>query len=183
MKKICALCALACLGLSVFLGIELSRTRALLKAEQDREMALQPMRSGLLAASEDLAKAAQAAESKAAGLAAKLQAQRRELDEAKKHLALLTARLENAGTPQRLAKGTYTLEDGTVVYGPDAKLRLPNGMVVTSPTGIMVSDAAVRHIDGDLVVTSANGQYVANNAYLSVEDGHISVKADTVESK
>lgn len=78
-----------------------------------------------------------------------------------------------------LVKGTFTVVDGTIVYGPDAQLDIGHGMLVSSPTGVMVSDADQRHIAGDLVIDSQEGTTTTENAFLTVDKAHVEMTSDT----
>ncbi len=78
----------------------------------------------------------------------------------------------------RLTKGTFTEVDGEIVYGPGAELDLGNGMLVSSPSGVMVSDVDQRHIAGDLVIDSQYGTTTTENAFLSVDQSHVEITSD-----
>jgi len=78
----------------------------------------------------------------------------------------------------RLVKGTFTVVDGEIVYGPDALLDIGHGMLVSSPTGVMVSDVDQRHIAGDLVIDSQYGTTTTENAFLSVDKAHVEITSD-----
>ena len=56
-----------------------------------------------------------------------------------------------------LGKGTYTIKDDTVVYSRDAQLNFANGMTITSPSGLMLSDKDREIVAGDLVVETPRG--------------------------
>jgi hypothetical protein len=79
----------------------------------------------------------------------------------------------------RLTKGTFTVVDGTIVYGPDAQLDIGHGMLVSSPSGVMVSDADQRHIAGDLVIDTQDGTTTTENAFLSVDSAHVEFTSDS----
>ncbi len=78
----------------------------------------------------------------------------------------------------RLTKGTFTEVDGEIVYGPGAELDLGNGMLVSSPSGVMVSDVDQRHIAGDLVIDSQYGTTTTENAFLSIDQQHVEITSD-----
>jgi hypothetical protein len=89
-----------------------------------------------------------------------------------------------AGDAERkahLTKGTFTVVDGTIVYGPDAQLDIGHGMMVSSPTGVMVSDVDQRHFAGDLVIESQNGTRTttAENAFISLDGAHVEMTSDS----
>jgi hypothetical protein len=77
-----------------------------------------------------------------------------------------------------LTKGTFTVVDGTIVYGPDAQLDIGHGMLVSSPSGVMVSDVDQQHIAGDLVIDSQDATTTAENAFLSVDKSHVEIASD-----
>ena len=81
-----------------------------------------------------------------------------------------------------LVKGTFTVVDGAIVYGPDAQLDVGHGILVSSPTGVMVSDADQQHIAGDLVVETLEGTTTTENAFLSVDGGHVEITSDHAET-
>jgi hypothetical protein len=181
-KRISLIVALAALALATYIGVELSRTRTLLRLEEERAEKLRPMQTRLLEVTGDIQKAEAEAVRKQAQLEDELRADHKALETAQKRLALVTARLANASAAQNIGKGTYTLDDGTVVYGPGAQLRLANGMVVSSPSGVMVSDSALSHIDGDLQIVYQDRTISVTNGFVSLEDGHVSVKGDQLIS-
>lgn len=70
-------------------------------------------------------------------------------------LDLRKARILNAGnTPQVIENGFVTL-DGTIVYNQNAKLVIGDS-VITSPSGVMVSDKEQKIIAGNLNVQTGN---------------------------
>jgi hypothetical protein len=78
-----------------------------------------------------------------------------------------------------LTKGTFTVVDGTIVYGSDAQLDIGHGMLVSSPSGVMVSDVDQRHIAGDLVIDTEEGTTTTENAFLSVDNAHVEMTSDS----
>jgi hypothetical protein len=84
--------------------------------------------------------------------------------------------------PVRLAKGTFTVVDGTVVYSPDAQLDIGRGMLVSSPTGVMVSDADMQHISGDLVVDPAESTTTMLNAFITITGNSVETTSDSAET-
>jgi hypothetical protein len=179
MKKLCLTLALFALMLATYLGIELSRTRELLRQRDEKAAALAPLQAKL-EASRSTQEALAKAEAGQADLVRQLHEKQREIQEAESRLALATARITKTPSAIHLGKGSYTLDDGTVVYGPEAQLRLPNGMLVSSPTGVMVSDASLTHIDGDLVIESPQGTTTTTNGFLSLENGHVALTGDSM---
>lgn len=82
----------------------------------------------------------------------------------------------------RLVRGTFTVVDGTIVYGPDAQLDIGHGMLISSPTGVMVSDVDQHHIAGDLVIESQESTTTTVNAFISVDKSHVEMTSDTAET-
>jgi hypothetical protein len=78
--------------------------------------------------------------------------------------------------------GTIRSEDGTVSYGPETKLRLRNNLI-SSPTGVMVTDRDQEIISGDLVIERPNGTVVkVTNGVVRVNGNQTSITADSIES-
>lgn len=67
-------------------------------------------------------------------------------------LALPEVKILTALALPGLVKGTYTLLDGSVLYSTDAQLKLGDGFVISSPTGVMVSDEKQSVVRGDLSI-------------------------------
>jgi hypothetical protein len=78
----------------------------------------------------------------------------------------------------RLTRGSFTVVDGEIVYGPDAQLDIGHGMLVSSPSGVMVSDVDQHHIAGDLVIDSQYGTTTTENAFMSVDSAHVEITSD-----
>ena len=182
MKKLSLIIALFALALAAYLGLELSRTRELLRQRDEKAAALVPLQANL-EASRSTQEALTRAEAGQADLVRQLREKQKEIQEAERRLALATARIANTPSAIHLGKGSYTLDDGTVVYGPETQLRLPNGMLVSSPSGVMVSDASLTHIDGDLVIETPEGRITTTDGFLSLEDGHMQISGATLQKK
>jgi len=82
-----------------------------------------------------------------------------------------------------LAKGSYVLVDGTVVYSPDAQLKLGRGVLISSPTGVMVSDPQQKEVAGDLTIESSHYSVQATDAVVNVNQGHATAKSIHVTAK
>jgi hypothetical protein len=78
-----------------------------------------------------------------------------------------------------LTKGTFTQVDGTIVYSADAQLDIGHGMLVSSPSGVMVSDEYLQHISGDLVVEKGDTLTTMENAFLTVDNAHVEMTSDS----
>jgi hypothetical protein len=81
-----------------------------------------------------------------------------------------------------LVKGTFTAVDGAIIYGTDAQLDIGHGMLVSSPTGVMVSDADQRHIAGDLVIETSEATTTTENAFMSLDGTHVEMTSDHAET-
>jgi hypothetical protein len=182
MKKTGFLCILAAVAVSVFLEVQLSQTRAQLAQAQEslRQLRLVQGTSGPATAEPA---AQESTDTKVAALETKIKAQQKTIESAKLELRLFAARLKEADSKPLLEKGSYSLGDGTVVYAPDAQVRLKNGALVSSPTGVMVSDASLDHVVGDLVVDYNGTRFSTSNAFVSFEDGHMHIVSEVMESK
>jgi hypothetical protein len=77
-----------------------------------------------------------------------------------------------------LVKGTFTVVEGAIIYGADAQLDIGHGILVSSPTGVMVSDADQQHIAGDLVIETLEATTTTENAFLSVDGTHVEMTSD-----
>ncbi len=78
-----------------------------------------------------------------------------------------------------LTKGTFTQVDGTIVYSADAQLDIGHGMLVSSPSGVMVSDESVQHISGDLVVEEGSTLTTMENAFITLDNAHVEMTSDS----
>ena len=179
MNKASAACLLAALGALAVVAARLSRTQADLDAARNSISRLEQREDPRPAI--DAARAeTDAAKGRIAEMEVRIVADQKALAAAQEHLRLADS-LVHGGTPVLMtAKGSYALGDGTVVYGPDVRVRLKNGVLVSSPTGVMVSDASLEHIDGDLVIESATNIANTTNAYISMDGGHMDVTAETL---
>jgi hypothetical protein len=78
-----------------------------------------------------------------------------------------------------LTKGTYELVDGTVVYSPEAQMKIGEKLIF-SPTGVMVSDESQKIFSGDLAIETAKGTVQFNDAVLTLDDAGMKVTAKSV---
>jgi hypothetical protein len=78
-----------------------------------------------------------------------------------------------------LTKGTFTQVDGTIVYSADAQIDIGHGMLVSSPSGVMVSDEALQHISGDLVLEEGDTLTTMENAFLTLDNAHVEMTSDS----
>lgn len=98
-------------------------------------------------------------------------------DRAELKLTLRTARTQTTGVVlSGLVKGSYTLLDGTILYSDDAQLRLGPDFLVSSPTGLMVSDHTQSVVGGDLKVETERGTLRMQDGLLEVRKGMIVAK-------
>jgi hypothetical protein len=100
-------------------------------------------------------------------------------DAAPMQAAQLGASTGDSERVTHLTKGTFTLVDGTIVYSADAQLDIGHGMLVSSPSGVMVSDAEQQHISGDLVVETQDQMTTMQNAFLTVDKAHVEMTSDS----
>ncbi len=82
-----------------------------------------------------------------------------------------------------LSSGSCTVESSALVYSSDAKLRVGSEVLVTSPTGVMVSDLEQKKIFGDLTMEAPKGTIRANEAIVDVRKKTMTGKTMTVTFK
>jgi hypothetical protein len=164
------------LAIALVLGIALQQERSALAA--DEETILQFGRqSALISSLVGVRVAARAAELKVETLEKKVQGEEDALAKARLQAGIDESRLQETPSSAQAAKGTYVLPDGTIVYGKNTLLRLRNGTIVSSPTGVMVSDAGLDHIDGDLLIESEHRTMKSNGAFIYFEGGNMRIDA------
>lgn len=98
-------------------------------------------------------------------------------------LSLRNAKVGKAVVLPGLVKGTYTLLDGTLIYSPDAQLKLGTGVLVSSPTGLMVSDDEQKIVGGDLAIETGNGVVNAQDAVVDVAKGVMTAESVSFDAK
>jgi len=187
MKILLLCCVLLTLSLEWYHRTELARAQGDLTAA----------RAALFEATRRRAPRADLEQARAqvAGIEAKLQAAEAELQGTREQLALsqesvrsaeqhfAAAARASAAVPEEplgLLKGSYTQVDDTRVYSPDAQLKVARGVLVTSPTGLMLSDNNLATIAGDLAVETAAGTMQVAHAFLDVSAGKVELTADHV---
>jgi hypothetical protein len=79
-----------------------------------------------------------------------------------------------------LFKGSYTTIEDTRVYSADAQLRVGRDVVISSPSGLMLSDNDVSIVAGDLAVKTPGGTLQTTHAFIDVNAGRIDLTADSV---
>lgn len=79
-----------------------------------------------------------------------------------------------------LVKGSYLVIDDTRVYSPDAELKVGRDIVISSPSGLMLSDNDMSLVAGDLSVKTAGGTLQTTHAFIDVNSGRIDLTADSV---
>ena len=97
-----------------------------------------------------------------------------------RRLSLLRDNTAETGSLPGLVKGTYTLLDDTRVYSPDAQLKVGKSVLISSPTGLMLSDQEVAMVAGDLAVETPSGTMQAVHAFIDVNGGKIEMTADSM---
>ena len=83
---------------------------------------------------------------------------------ATRRLSALAAKAPETTLALGLVQGTYTLKDDTIVYSRDAQLNFANGVTITSPTGMMLSDKDREIVAGNLIVETPRGPVVVTRA-------------------
>ncbi|HVU17568.1 MAG TPA: hypothetical protein VHD32_11620 [Candidatus Didemnitutus sp.] len=179
-------------------AIETARTEvAEAKAEAEFERREHVPRAEFTAARKAAADNADRAESLEHQLAeakSLLAASRTELTEAEQKLAALTTStpatattgteagpVAVAATPKPdLAKGSFSLRDDFRIYSPDAQLKIGNNVTISSPVGMMLSDADLSTVAGDLAVETPSGKVEAMHAFVDIVDGKIEMTADSM---
>ena len=159
MKKLLILLgALVALATGYFLQSELAGTKTELAAVQEKVRLVEQQRVPRAEFEQARATVA-AAQEKAAALTQELQGVREQLAAALDRAAAAERRMSQTGakTPApvlalTLVKGTYTVQDDTILYSPDAQLSLGNGITISSPSGRMLSDKEHEIVAGNLVV-------------------------------
>jgi hypothetical protein len=68
--------------------------------------------------------------------------------------------------PVALLTGTFTREDGSFIYDADAKLRLAKDVILSSPTGVMVSNEKQTLFAGDMQIESGKNTITAHEGVL-----------------
>ncbi len=168
MKRTYILAVMVLIAAAYVFKMKFMGNRSGLKAAEDRirNVAQQPVARAAparTAASADRAAAAQAG--------------------AGEHAGPLTAEFtQPTGETERVAhltKGTFTQVDGTIVYSADAQLDIGHGMLVSSPSGVMVSDEYLQHISGDLVIEKGDTRTTMENAFLTLDNAHVEMTSDS----
>ena len=163
MKKLLLLVGvLLALALGYFLQSKLAATKDELAAVQAQTRRVEQQR--VPREEFDQARAAvTVAQEKTATLTQELQVLRAQLAVAQDRADAAERRLSQTGakTPKdplslTLVKGTYTVMDDTILYSSDAELNLGNGVTISSPSGLMISDKGREIVAGNLVVETPN---------------------------
>ena len=97
---------------------------------------------------------------------------------------MLPSTLPDAAIPALplLVDGAYAVEQGAVIYDPNARLRLGNDLEVSSPTGVMVSNIDQSVVVGELTVKSSAGIVRAVGAAIDVPNQTMTAKQITFTS-
>ncbi|MGC4073568.1 MAG: hypothetical protein QM760_13840 [Nibricoccus sp.] len=166
----CLLISLAALGLAI---------RSLQSLNRNANASAEELKSELA----DTQRRLHAAESKLAALSG-------HVDVLQARSAGTTIKEKNTSLPvvkkvslPGLTGGSYTLENDTVVYGSDAKLRLTNDVIVSSPSGVMVSDLNQKMVVGDLTLETQGGAMHADGAIVDVSKHRVTAKSMSFTTK
>ena len=65
-----------------------------------------------------------------------------------------------------LLSGTFTKEDNSLIYDADAKLRLATDVILSSPTGVMVSNEKQTIFAGDMQIEAGKNTITAHEGVL-----------------
>jgi hypothetical protein len=179
MKKLSPIIAVMALALATYLWIALSRAQNQLRLMEQKTAGLDALQAKL-ATSRAMQKAVEEARLRQAVIIRRIQDDKTALNRPVERVAQQYDTGHGDTAPVSLGKEAEVLGDGTLVYGPEARIQLPNGIIISSPSGVMVSDASRTHIDGDLLIDSPNGQLLAGNAFLTFENGKMNYKADSL---
>jgi hypothetical protein len=79
-----------------------------------------------------------------------------------------------------ILQGSYTVEDRAFVYEPDIKILLRDDVLLSSPTGVMVSDEQQKLFVGDMQMETAKNTIVASEAVLNTHSGQMTAKSVSV---
>jgi len=187
--KTTLLCALLALSMFCVHRWELAAVRGDLNASREdaRLTAERRVPKAELARAQS---AAAAVERKAADLEQALAATREQLAASQQAAKAAEQRLAAAApaagepvgpvAPPGLVKGSFTLQDDTRIYSPDAQLQVGKSVLISSPTGLMLSDQEVAMVAGDLAVETPSGKMQAVHAFIDINDGKIEMNADSM---
>jgi hypothetical protein len=176
MKTTLLLCASLALATGCVRKSELAKAQSELAGLQEKIRQLEQQR--VPKADLDAAQAAVAtAQEKTAALAQELKGTREQLAATEERVIATERRLsrpdpkmpETVLSPG-LVKGSYTLLDDTIVYSRDAQLNFGNGVTISSPTGLMLSDKDRAIVAGDLVIETPRGTEQAPPASSNVTE-------------
>jgi hypothetical protein len=86
-------------------------------------------------------------------------------------------KIENAPA---LLSGSFTRENDALIYDADARLRLPNDITLSAPTGVMVSNEQQTVFAGDMALETARNTIVAHEAVLDTTSGQMSATVASI---
>jgi len=86
------------------------------------------------------------------GTRAQLAFSQEKASQSERRLTLLGAKAPEPVFAPDLVRGSFTQKDDTIFYSPDAQLNFGNGVMISSPSGLMLSDKERAIVAGDLVV-------------------------------
>jgi hypothetical protein len=115
-------------------------------------------------------------ETKLAAASARIEAlEKRLADQVSASLSAIKSEAARESSPT-LAAGSYSRESGAIVYSPDAKVRINSDLVVSSPTGVMVSDKSQQIFAGDLRFESATSSMEGTGAVFDNDNRRVLIK-------
>ena len=86
-------------------------------------------------------------------------------------------------SPPSQTRGPYRLENDAVVYDSIVKLHFANDVIVSSPTGVMVSDLNQKMVVGDLTIETPDRTMQAGGAVLDVSNHSFTADSITITMK
>jgi hypothetical protein len=126
------------------------------------------------------------ADERIATLERELTLRQEQIDAQEKTGLLLGPKLDALERPVALGlvKGGYVLSNDTHVYTPDALLNFGNHLLVSSPTGLMVSDPDQKIVGGDLNIKTKDVLIEASDGLLRAKpDGSVEFTGKTLTMK
>lgn len=126
------------------------------------------------------------ADERIAGLEQELRAAREQLSAKEPFLAEVPSGQAGGGVPTSLsvARGTHEFSNGTFVFSSDAQLNFGRHLLITSPTGLLVTDPDQRVVGGDLSIEAKGMTMETADGLLTAEsDGSVKFTGNTLTMK
>lgn len=97
---------------------------------------------------------------------------------AERRLSAPAGQAPDAALAPGLVQGSYTVQDDTIVYSRDAQLNFANGVTITSPTGLMLSDKDREVVAGNLIVETPRGPVVVTHGSVNPTEAKVAAPPD-----